>query len=61
MPYSSFKSISVLEGYYVSLIPSRIKTKGVVSFKNLLSKEPRLVYVSNTYIIPPVRSKHYLG
>jgi len=61
MPYSSFKSISVLKGYCVSPIPFRIKTKGAVSFKNLLNKEPGLVYVFNAYVIPPVKSKRCLG
>ena len=60
MPYSGSKSISVSEGYCVSSIPSKIKTRGAVSFKNLLSKEPRLVYISNTYVVLPIRSKRYL-
>jgi len=61
MPYSGFKSINILKGYYVSPIPFRMKTRGVVSFKNLLSEEPGLMYVFNTYVILPVRSKRCLG
>jgi len=61
IPRSGSKSISVLEGCYVSPIPSRMKIKGAVSSKNLLSEEPGLVYVSDTYIVPPVRSERYLG
>ena len=60
IPRSGSESISVSEGYCISSMPFRMKTRGAVSFENLLSKEPGLVYVSDTYVVLPVRSKRCL-